>query len=208
MIIYITPKNRHHFRDELDQYFRLRKKIFCDKLKWVEAELGDREIDQFDKMFNVYILHIDKELGLVSGGVRLMPTLGPTLMHSVWKDLLPDEDDFRSPNIWEATRFCVDEEISSRKANLLNRATLSLSMAVADFGHANGISNVIAVCESYFFNMAGAYGPKAEIISSKKDENGLDISCGMWSTSGIQSMLDWSRALTGNVEPAIIQRVA
>ena len=83
-----------------------------------------------------------------------------------------------------------------------------LSMAVADFGNANGITHVLAVCEHYFFNMAGAYGPKAEIISTKTDENGLEISCGMWSTAGIQSMLTWSRALTGDVEPAIVKKVA
>ncbi len=208
MILYITPKERHLYRDELNQYFRLRKKVFCDKLKWVDVEFGDMETDHFDNRFNVYILHIDQDLNQVSGGVRLMPTNGPTLMHTVWKDMLPHENDFRSPNIWEATRFCVDEEISSRKSSFLNRTTLSLSMAVADFGHANDISNVIAVCEDYFFNMAGAYGPQAEIISTKIDENGLKISCGMWSTSGIQSMLDWSRALTGNVEPAIVRKVA
>lgn len=208
MILYITPKDRHLYRDELAQYFKLRKRIFCDKLGWVKATQGDMETDQCDAMFNVYILHIDETAKVVSGGVRLMPTTGATLLHTVWKDMLPHRDDFRSPNIWEATRFCVDEEISTRKASFLNRTTLSLSMAVADFGNANGISHVIAVCEDYFFNMAGAYGPKAEIISTKTDENGLKISCGMWSTSGIQSMLEWSRALTGNAEPAIIQQVA
>ncbi|MGB7286753.1 MAG: acyl-homoserine-lactone synthase [Salaquimonas sp.] len=208
MILYVTPQNRHSYRSELNQYFKLRKKIFSDKLKWVRVENGEMETDRFDTMFNVYILHIDTESGKISGGVRLMPTTGPTLLHSVWQDMLPHKDDFRSPNIWEATRFCVDEDISTRKSNLLNRTTLSLSMAVADFGHANGISNVIAVCEDYFFNMAGAYGPQAEIVSTKFDENGLKISCGIWSTSSIQSMLTWSRALTGNSEPAIIREVA
>ncbi len=208
MILYITPGLRHEYNKEILQYYQLRKRVFCDKLGWVAARADGLEIDRFDSLFNVYILCLDPDSGNVAGGVRLMPSTGPTLLHTVWADMLPHKDDFRSPNIWEATRFCVDEEISSRKSNLLNRSTLMLSMAVADFGNANGISHVIAVCEHYFFNMSGAYGPKAEIISTKTDENGLEISCGMWSTASIQSLLTWSRAITGNVEPAIVRKVA
>lgn len=208
MILYITPANRAQYRKELDQYFQLRHRIFCEKLNWVPCKTDRKEVDRFDSLFNVYILCIDEETGQVAGGVRLMPTTGPTLLNTIWRDMLPSNNDYRSNNIWEATRFCVDEEISSRKKNLLNRTTLMLSIAVADFGNANGISHVIAVCEHYFFNMSGAYGPKADIISTKTDENGLEISCGIWSTASIQSMLNWSRAITGNVEPAIVRKVA
>ncbi len=208
MIVYVTPANRAKYRKELDGYFRLRKKIFCNKLKWVPERADEYETDRYDTLFNVYILCIDEHSGQVAGGVRLMPTTGPTLLHSVWSDMLPKPSDFRSPNIWEATRFCVDEDISTRKQNLLNRTTLTLSIAVADFGNANGITHVIAVCEHYFFNMSGAYGPKADILSTRIDANGLEISCGMWSTASIQTMLTWSRAITGNAEPAIIREVA
>ncbi len=208
MILYVTPANRAQHRQKMDEFFQLRHKVFCEKLNWVPARTDKREVDRFDALFNVYILCIDDNSGQVAGGVRLMPTTGPTLLNTIWRDMLPSNNDYRSSNIWEATRFCVDEEISSRKKNLLNRTTLMLSIAVADFGNANGISHVIAVCEHYFFNMSGAYGPKAEIISTKTDENGLEISCGMWSTASIQSMLTWSRAITGNVEPAIVRKVA
>lgn len=208
MITYILPSERKKHSERLNAYFRLRKRVFCDKLRWVQATGEDIERDQFDDLDNVYILYSDPATGKVAGGVRLMPTMGPTLLHSVWADLVPPGTNLKSPCTWEATRFCVDEEASSRKANLLNRATLCLSMSVADFGHANGIRQVVAVCEDYFFTMAGAYGPKPEVISSKVDENGLKISCGIWQTEAIQSLLSWSRALTGNCEPALLERQA
>lgn len=208
MIRYITPEKRHRHRAELKQYFALRKRVFCDKLGWVETDGKPIETDRFDGLFNIYLLCIDPPTGAVSGGVRLMPTTGPTLLHSVWADMLPEGAQLRSPHIWEATRFCVDEAMTTRKSNLLNRATLALSIAVADFGNANGISHVVAVCERYFFDMAGVYGPQAEIISSRLDDNGLEIGCGVWSTAAIRDKLTWSRVLTGNVEPAIVRKVA
>ena len=54
----------------------------------------------------------------LAAGVRLMPTTGPTLLHSVWPDLLPDPEDFRAPTIWEATRFCVDEKTNRQSQPL------------------------------------------------------------------------------------------
>ena len=208
MILYIAPGKRYVYHNELKQYFALRKKVFCDKLGWVAANPNGIETDNFDRQYCVYILYIDDESGLVGGGVRLMPTTGPTLLHDVWPDMLPNPEDFHSPNIWEATRFCVDETISSRKSSLLNRATLSLTMAVAAFGNSNGISHVVAICETYFFEMCGAYGPKPEIIGKKVDENGLEISCGMWETEKLRSVLTWSQAIIGNAEPVIVSKVA
>lgn len=204
MITYILPGDRHAHAAQLESYFRLRKKVFCDKLGWVASDASGLERDPYDDLFNAYILYTSPESGEVAGGVRLMPTMGPTLLHTVWRDLVPEGSRLVSPAIWEATRFCVDEEASSRKSSLLNRATLCLSMAVADFGNANGIRQVVAVCEDYFFTMASAYGPKPQILSSKIDENGLKISCGVWNTASIRTLLSWSRALTGSGEPALI----
>ena len=208
MIIYITPERRHRHTEQLRQYFALRKRVFCDRLGWVEPRHDRYETDRFDPCFNVYILCIDPDTQQVCGGVRLMPTTGPTLLHSVWADMLPEGNALRSPGIWEATRFCIDETMSSRRASLANRATLELSIAVADFGNANGISHVVAVCERYFFDMAAVYGPPAQMISSKLDENGLEIGCGVWSTDAIRDKLTWSRSFIGNDEPAIIRKVA
>ena len=133
MILYVEMSDRNSHRHLIEQYFRLRKRVFCDELKWVDPVSEDMEYDDFDFMYNIYILHVDDCTGEVTGGVRLMPTTGPTLMHTVWADMLPDRDDFRSPAIWEATRFCADALASSRKSNLANRITLALTLAVIDF---------------------------------------------------------------------------
>lgn len=208
MILYVEMSDRNSHREQIEQYFRLRKRIFCDQLKWVTPVTPDMEYDDFDFMYNIYILHIDDHTGEVTGGVRLMPTTGPTLMHTVWADMLPDRDDFRSPAIWEATRFCADASASSRKSNLANRITLALTLAVIDFAQANGISHIIAVCESKFFDMTNAYCGEADVISRRIDEHGTDICCGLWSAQLDRSRIDWAKQFIGGAEPLVVRQVA
>ena len=73
MIIYVPPGKRHEYRDELTRYFELRKRIFCDKLNWVEPKPDGLEVDRFDNLFNVYVLSIDDETGELA---ELMATKG------------------------------------------------------------------------------------------------------------------------------------
>lgn len=209
MIIYILPGQRTKYRRELDQFFKLRKRVFCDQYGWVEALPDGREVDRYDSLYNVYILYTDPESKEVAGGARLMPTLGDTLMHSVWSDMLPQKNAYRSNDIWEVTRFCVDDSSNaSRKGNFVNRATLALSLAVMEFGSVNGINQVIGVCEKKFFDMSSSYGAHAEIISTKIDENGTEISCGLWATNTEKGTLSWARGFLGNTEPAQLKEVA
>ncbi len=208
IIVYIEPHQRLQYSIAINQYYTLRKRIFCDQLQWVQPQADGLEHDEFDQSYNLYVLNIDDETGLVTGGVRLMPTTGPTLMHSVWKDLLPDPDDFRAPTIWEATRFCVEPAANTRKSSLANRATLALTLAVIDFAQANGILHIIAVCEAKFFDMTNAYAGDAEIISRKIDENGTDICCGLWSAQADRSRIAWAKQFIGGTEPVLLQQVA
>ncbi|MFZ1815697.1 MAG: acyl-homoserine-lactone synthase [Rhizobiaceae bacterium] len=210
MIRYIDMPERKHNSGLIKGYYKLRKRVFCDALGWVPPKPGGMEHDEFDEAYNVVILDVDEKTGEVFGGVRLMPTTGPTLMHTVWRDMLPDPDDFRSPNIWEATRFCVDNVSNgTRKRNFVNRATLALSLAVLEFCSSNGIDSVVGVCEKKFFDMQRIYGTRAEILSSMTDANGTEISCGLWSTSAAaRSVIAWARPFIGSSEPLRLKQVA
>lgn len=210
MIIHIEHADRDRFGHELDAYYRLRKRIFCNELNWVPDTGNEFEKDHLDDLFHVVILDIEEESGAVVGGVRLMPTTGPTLMHSVWSDMLPGPDAYRGPDIWEATRFCVDEAFNAtRKRNFVNRTTLALSLAVLEFCDANDVSQVIGVCEKKFFDMQRVYGTNASIISSKIDENGVEIGCGLWETgTRARASLAWARPFLGERRPPRLAQVA
>jgi len=199
MIIYITPANRENYKTYLNQYFQLRKTVFCDELKWVKSKNQKFEKDNLDEEYNVTLLYIDEESDTVVGGLRLIPTTGNTLLHDVWVDMLPERDDFRSPNIWEATRFCTNTNYSNNRNNyFINRIFYALILATLKFSSENGITSIIAVCEKKFVMMFSAFNAALEIISEKTDENGCELCCTLWSTEPeIQNKLKWAKYFLG-----------
>lgn len=203
MIIYISENERLLNNKYIDQFFIIRKKVFCDLHGWVAADASGREIDHLDSEYNVYILYVDENTDTVLGGVRLSPTTGNTLMHTAWVDMLPDKDDFRSPNIWEATRFCVDPESGiSRSENFVNKVCLAIILAVLDFAGENGISSIIAVCEQRFLDCFSAFNAQPDIISKKLERDGCPVACVLWPTDeDYRKSISWARPFLGGTKP-------
>lgn len=206
MIKYVTVGEREENQRYLEQYFRLRKKVFCDHYGWVEPTADGLETDLVDETYCVYILYLDQETDQVLGGVRMAPTTGPTLMHTVWAHMLPDPDDFRSPTIWETTRFCVDTVArQSGAGRFVNQPNLALSLAMMDFAAENGIGSIIGVCEGTALKLFSLYRAEPEIISKHTDENGVEIACVLWSSiDAIRNCIHWARPFLGGSEPITV----
>lgn len=107
MIHVIEPNNAHEHRYLLEGMFRLRARIFFQKLGWQVDVRDGIERDRFDDEGPVYIVHTNAA-GEVDGACRLLPTTGPTLIEDAFADTLPDVAGLSSPFIWECTRLCVD----------------------------------------------------------------------------------------------------
>jgi acyl-homoserine lactone synthase len=59
MIHVVTPENEHFYRDEMDQAYRLRHKVFVEEMGWKNMAKPDgREMDQFDTKHAVNMLNI------------------------------------------------------------------------------------------------------------------------------------------------------
>lgn len=207
MIIFVTPSERQKYKNYLDQYFTIRKKHFCDIKKWVKPNSFNQEKDNLDNEYNITILYIDPESDQTVGGVRIVPTIGKTLIHDVWADMLPEPNDFRSPNIWEATRFCVDDnDQKGRNRNFVNRISLAIMLSLIDFASSNGITSVIAVCENNIFKMIKIFNSNLDILSTKIDDNGTEIICALFATNDeVRASLDWARPFIGGTVPVIME---
>lgn len=59
MIIVVNRDNKHMYRQELEQAFELRRRVFKEKLKWDVSVIGKYEIDRFDFTDAIYLLFIE-----------------------------------------------------------------------------------------------------------------------------------------------------
>jgi acyl homoserine lactone synthase len=118
--------------DLLGAMFRLRRRVFKDRLDWTVSVSGDLELDVYDALNPTYLVMMSGEREVV-GSVRLLPTTGPTMLADTFPQLLDGQAPPRSTRILESSRFCVDTtRISEAAGSGLNRATFILFAAMIE----------------------------------------------------------------------------
>ena len=148
MIIVIDAINRRKFGAILDEMFRLRARVFGDRLGW-EVEVKDgKEIDRFDALDPAYVVGLDDE-GHVIACARALQTTGPHMLSDVFHSILDGEPPLRSATLWESTRFCVDTQRlgAGRGRNSVSYATCELMVGSLEFCMRSGISDIVTVID-------------------------------------------------------------
>ncbi|EYD73947.1 Autoinducer synthesis protein LuxI [Rubellimicrobium mesophilum DSM 19309] len=148
MIIVIDAINRKKFGAILDEMFRLRARVFGDRLGW-EVEVKDgKEIDRFDALDPAYVVGLDDE-GHVISCARALQTTGPHMLADVFHSILDGEPPLRSATLWESTRFCVDTQRlgAGRGRNSVSYATCELMVGSLEFCMRSGISDIVTVID-------------------------------------------------------------
>ena len=111
MLVVVEDVNAAEHRELLENMFRLRARVFRDRLKWDVAVVDGMERDRYDEEGPVYLIYTDQEQKIVKGSLRLLPTTGPTLLAEFFSDTMPAAAKLSAPSIWECTRFCLDETL-------------------------------------------------------------------------------------------------
>ena len=148
MIYVIDSLNKQDYQPMLDEMYRLRKRVFHDRLGW-DVEITDgMEIDIFDSLDPSYIISVDSE-GHVVGCVRQLQTTGPHMLSDVFSSILDGEPPLRSSRVWEATRFCVDTQRLSggRGRNTISYVTSEIMIAAIELAISAGVTDAIAVVD-------------------------------------------------------------
>lgn len=83
-----------------------RHRVFVQKLGWQLQCEGELEYDQFDRDDTVYVLATDDHNAVI-GTARLLPTLRPYLLGTVFPQLMGDQPLPRSEEVWELSRFAA-----------------------------------------------------------------------------------------------------
>lgn len=149
MIIVVDALNKGRFGDLLDEMFKLRARVFGDRLGWEVEIIDGREIDQFDRLDPAYVIGLDDE-GHVVSCVRALQTTGPHMLSDVFQVLLDGEPPLRSATLWESTRFCVDTQRLCRDGNTMkavSMATCELMIGALEYARRSGISDIITVID-------------------------------------------------------------
>ncbi len=147
MIIVIDALNKDRFSDVLNDMFRLRVRVFGDRLGWEVDIQNGMEIDQFDRMDPAYVIGLDDD-GNVISCARALQTTGPHMLSDVFYAILDGEPPLRSPNIWESTRFCFDtQRLKGGSANTVSNATCELMIAMLEYARNSGITDIITVID-------------------------------------------------------------
>lgn len=180
MVIHVEMHERDTRAEAVAQHFRLRKKVFHDQLGWNVPVHGDRERDPLDDLPCTYALSLGSD-GAVNAGIRLIPTTQTTLLDLAFDGLVPDAVNFRSPTIWELSRYCVDHDLArDRLPAGLGLATLQLTLANFDYARRNGITHFIAVTEERVFELTNIFDLGVELLA-RRTIDGCRVVCTLFS---------------------------
>ena len=180
MIIHVEMHERARHARAVAEYFRLRKKVFHDRMGWNVPVEGDQERDPLDDLPCTYALSLDPD-GAVNAGIRLIPTTQTTLLDLAFDGLVPDACTFRSPTIWELSRYCVDHDVAQDRLPAgLGLASLELTLANVDYARRNGITHFITVTEERIFELTKLFDLGMELLARKTIDD-CPVVCGLFS---------------------------
>lgn len=128
---------RHAFGanyDLVEAMYRLRARVFKDRLDWDVSVAGGMEMDRYDAQEATYLLLLTDDRQIL-GHVRFLPSTGPNMLANTFPDLLDGAAVPAAEDIVESSRFCIDSEIAERNgSNGLAMATPALFALMLEWG--------------------------------------------------------------------------
>lgn len=147
MIQLITPPLYGQFAETLVEMHRLRYRVFKLRMAWDVQTSGDTEIDDFDALHPAYLVQLCDN-GRVQGSVRLLPTLGPTMLCDTFPTLLEGQPAPSAPLVWESSRFAIDVAADAPKGDHgLTRAAYELFAGMVEFGLSRQLTDIVTVTD-------------------------------------------------------------
>jgi N-acyl-L-homoserine lactone synthetase len=150
----------------LRSMFEARKRVFVDLLGWdVPVLAGRYEVDQFDDVHCAYLVLADSS-GAHLASARLLPTLRPHILDSLYPHLCDDAAPC-GPDIFEITRFCLERDLSTRDRR---RARDTLICGLVDHALANGLRAYTAIAEQRWLDQIQDFGWRTRPLGPERRE--------------------------------------
>jgi acyl homoserine lactone synthase len=166
MLIIIERHNADQYKNLIEEMFRLRARIFHDRLNWDVGIIDGLERDKYDDEAPVYLIHCDENMQKIKSSLRLLPTTGPTVLADFFSDTIPSEAHLSAPTIWECTRFCLDDKIQIQEELYFSSAILIT--ALGELALKAGIESILGNFDSSMLRLYRRIGCEVDIIGSTK----------------------------------------
>ena len=152
MIDILTNENGAEFGGSWqDSMFRLRHRVFKERLGWEVGSEDGKEQDVFDEMEPTYLVaRTENAAGEeVTASWRLLPTTDAYMLSDVFPELLEGMPAPEGATILEASRFCVDDRVGEQdRSGTVNRLTSELFCALVEHCLATGITEIVTVYDN------------------------------------------------------------
>jgi acyl homoserine lactone synthase len=122
---------------------QFRHRMFVEKMKWPLTSEDDKERDQFDRPDTVYVIARD-DSGAICGCSRLLPTTSPYLLQQVFPQLMGEVPLPIAPEVWELSRFAIDNRDQKLSAGEAWAHTCQLVNSVVECALQLGAKRLIA----------------------------------------------------------------
>ncbi len=141
-----NPKSEAEHGLVQDMY-RLRARIFGDRLAWKVRCTSGLEIDGFDDLGPTYVLCI-ADTDAVIGCARLIPAKRGTMLEKVFPQLLGPTPLQTHSRMIESSRFCVDTKTAAgREQAGLHAATLAMFAGIVEWSILNGYTEIVTATD-------------------------------------------------------------
>lgn len=148
MIQLITAQSYGEFAETLIGMHQLRYRVFKERLDWEVHTSGDMEVDSFDALHPAYLVQVAVD-GRVQGCVRLLPSVGPTMLRDTFPVLLSGHSAPSDCSVWESSRFALDIATDAPKGeHAIARATYELFAGMIEFGLSRRLSDIVTVTDA------------------------------------------------------------
>lgn len=128
--------------DALAEMYRLRAKVFGERMGWEVAILSGMEIDGYDALSPHYMFVHDEHEALC-GCWRIMSTVGPYMLRDTFGQLLYGQPAPSSHDVWELSRFAI---VAPEKAGFgFAGLALEAMREVVRFADRMGIASYVTV---------------------------------------------------------------
>ncbi len=171
MLRYLPAADLARFPRLAETMFRDRATQFRDRLGWdVTVDGNGFERDGYDAAGPLYVVWENAD-GSHGGSMRFLPTTGDTMVNDHFLGLT-DGVAFRSPFIWECTRFCLAPGSGAQVA-------AALMLGGGELMRAFDLTHFVGVFDARMVRIYARIGASPEVLGQSGTGRDL-IAVGLW----------------------------